>query len=106
SADVCSSDLKAFRAAIDYTAVMEASGIGYTLPNVAGVDPVMNETLQQPEFDEPLALDVDAAKAALEESDWSVNAAGNLEKDGQEHPLSLQIQNDNATFMVTIDRKS
>ena len=93
---------KAFRAAIDYTAVMEASGIGYTLPNVAGVDPVMNETLQQPEFDEPLALDVDAAKAALEESDWSVNAAGNLEKDGQEHPLSLQIQNDNATFMVTM----
>jgi peptide/nickel transport system substrate-binding protein len=92
----------AFRAAIDYTAVMDASGIGYTLPNLAGVDPVMNESLQQPEFNEPMALDPEAAKKALEESGWSVNAAGNLEKDGTEHPLSLQIQNDNATFMVTM----
>lgn len=93
---------KAFRAAIDYTAVMEASGIGYTLPNVAGVDPVMNESLQQPEFDEPMALDPEAATAALADAEWSVNDAGNLEKDGTEHPLSLQIQNDNATFMVTM----
>ncbi|MGP9539933.1 ABC transporter substrate-binding protein [Brachybacterium sp. AOP43-C2-M15] len=93
---------KAFRAAIDYSAVMDASGIGYTIPNVAGVDPVLNESLQQPEFDEPMALDAEAAKASLEASDWSVNAAGNLEKDGTEHPLSLQIQNDNATFMVTM----
>lgn len=93
---------KAFRAAIDYTAVMDASGIAYTLPNAAGVDPVLNESLQQPDFNEPMALDADAATKALEASDWSVNAAGNLEKDGKEHPLSLQIQNDNATFMVTM----
>lgn len=93
---------KAFRAAIDYTAVRDASGIGYTLPNAAGVDPVMNESLQQPEFNEPMALDPEAAKKALAEASWSVNDAGNLEKDGAEHPLSLQIQNDNATFMVTM----
>lgn len=93
---------KAFRAAIDYSAVMEASGIAYTLPNAAGVDPVLNESLQQPEFNEPMAMDTDAATKALEASDWSVNASGNLEKDGKEHPLSLQIQNDNATFMVTM----
>jgi peptide/nickel transport system substrate-binding protein len=93
---------KAFRAAIDYDAVMEASGIGYTLPNAAGVDPVLNESLQQPELNAPMALDAEAAKAALADSGWSVNDSGNLEKDGTEHPLSLQIQNDNATFMVTI----
>jgi len=93
---------KAFRAAIDYEAVMEASGIGYTLPNCAGVDPVLNESLQQPEFSEPMATDIEAAKEFLEASEWSVNAAGNLEKDGTEHPLSLQIQNDDATFMVTM----
>lgn len=93
---------KALRAAVDYEAVMEASGIGYTLPNYAGVDPVINESLQQPEFSEPIAMDVEGAKASLEESGWTVNAAGNLEKDGTEHPLSLQIQNDNATFMVTM----
>ena len=93
---------KAFRAAIDYEAVMEASGIGYTLPNCAGVDPVLNESLQQPEFSEPMATDIEAAKEFLEASGWSVNAAGNLEKDGTEHPLSLQIQNDDATFMVTM----
>lgn len=93
---------KAFRAAIDYTAVMDASGIGYTLPNAAGVDPVLNASLETPEMQEPMALDPAAAKAALEASGWTVNAAGNLEKDGTEHPLSLQIQNDNATFMVTM----
>ena len=93
---------KALRAAVDYNAVMEASGIGYALPNYAGVDPVMNESLQQPEFSEPMAMDVEGAKKFLEDSDWTVNAAGNLEKDGTEHPLSLQIQNDNATFMVTM----
>lgn len=93
---------KAFRAAIDYEAVMQASGIGYTLPNLAGVDPVLSESLQQPEFSEPIALDAGAAAAFLEQSEWSVNGAGNLEKDGVEHPLSLQIQNDNATFMVTM----
>ncbi|MFQ6485583.1 ABC transporter substrate-binding protein [Brachybacterium epidermidis] len=93
---------KALRAAVDYNAVMEASGIGYALPNYAGVDPVMNESLQQPEFSEPMAMDVEGANKFLEDSDWTVNAAGNLEKDGTEHPLSLQIQNDNATFMVTM----
>lgn len=93
---------KALRAAVDYEAVMTASGIGYTLPNYAGVDPVMNESLQQPEFSEPMKMDVEAAKKFLEDSEWTVNAAGNLEKDGKEHPLSLQIQNDNATFMVTM----
>lgn len=93
---------KAFRAAIDVEAVKEASGIGYTLPNVAGVDPVLNESLEQPEFTKPVALDAAAAKASLEASGWSVNSAGNLEKDGKEHKLSVQIQNDNATFMVTM----
>lgn len=92
----------AFRRAIDYDAVLEASGIGYTLPNWAGVDPVINESLQQPEFDAAVAMDVDAAKQALDASGWSVNDNGNLEKNGTEHPLSLQIQNDNATFMVTM----
>ena len=93
---------KAFRLAIDYEAVKEASGIGYTLPNWAGVDPVINESLETDEMKKTAALDAAGAKAALEQSAWSVNANGNLEKDGKEHPLSLQIQNDNATFMVTM----
>lgn len=93
---------KAFRAAIDVASVQEASGLGYSLPNVAGVDPVMNASLQQPEFHEPVALDAAGTKAFLAQSGWSVNASGNLEKDGTEHPLSLQIQNDNPTFMVTM----
>lgn len=93
---------KAFRLAIDYEAVKEASGIGYTLPNWAGVDPVINESLETDEMKKTAALDAAGAKAALEQSGWSVNANGNLEKDGKEHPLSLQIQNDNATFMVTM----
>lgn len=93
---------KAIRQAIDYEAVQEASGIGYTLPNWAGVDPVINKSLETPELQKPAAMDAAAAKAALEKSAWKVNSNGNLEKDGKEHPLSLQIQNDNATFMVTM----
>lgn len=93
---------KAIREAIDYEAVVEASGIGYTIPNWAGVDPIINESLETDEMKKPAALNVENAKAALEKSEWTVNDKGNLEKDGKEHPLSLQIQNDNATFMVTM----
>ncbi len=63
---------------------------------------MLNESLEQPEFTKPVALDAAAAKASLEASGWSVNSAGNLGKDGKEHKLSVQIQNDNATFMVTM----
>lgn len=93
---------KALRAAIDYKAVQDASGVGYSLPNLAGVDPVLNKSLETPEFQEPIATDVAGAKEALGASAWKVNASGNLEKDGTEHPLRLYVQNDNATFMVTM----
>lgn len=93
---------KALRGSIDFPAVATAAGIGYTLPNVAGVDPIMNKSLQKPEFNEPIAMDLDQAKADLAASGWTVNASGNLEKGGKEHPLSIQVQNDNATDMVTV----
>lgn len=98
-------DLKireALRVAMDFEAIRDAAGIGYSIPNIAGVDPVMNQSLQTPEFNKPIAMDVAAAKAALAAASWKVNANGNLEKDGKEHPLSIQVQNDNATDMVTV----
>ncbi|WP_163542109.1 ABC transporter substrate-binding protein [Occultella kanbiaonis] len=93
---------KALRGSIDFDAVAGAAGIGYSIPNVAGVDPIMNESLQQPEFNEPIAMDLDRAKADLAASAWTINANGNLEKDGVEHPLAIQVQNDNPTDMVTV----
>ncbi|MFC7404843.1 ABC transporter substrate-binding protein [Georgenia alba] len=93
---------KALRGAIDVEAVASAAGIGYTLPNLAGVDPVINQSLQRPELNEPIAMDLEQAMADLEASDWSINAAGHLEKDGREHRLSIQVQNDDPTDMVTV----
>ena len=93
---------KALRASIDFEAVRDATGLGYTLPNIAGVDPVINESLQTPEFNQPIAINLDQAKADLAAASWTVNANGNLEKDGKEHPLSIQVQNDQATDMVTV----
>lgn len=98
-------DLKvreALRVAMDFEAIRDAAGVGYSLPNIAGVDPIMNESLQKPECNKPIAMDVEGAKAALAASAWKVNANGNLEKDGKEHPLAIQVQNDNATDMVTV----
>lgn len=93
---------KALRGSIDFPAVADAAGIGFSIPNVAGVDPVINESIQQPEFNEPIAMDVDQAKKDLAAASWTVNANGNLEKDGKEHPLTIQVQNDQATDMVTV----
>lgn len=92
---------KALRGAINFEAIREAAGIGYSLPNWAGVDPVINQSLQTEEFNKSVAMDVEKAKQDLEASEWSVNANGNLEKGGKEFPLTLNVQNDQATDMVT-----
>ncbi|MGP5306664.1 ABC transporter substrate-binding protein [Brachybacterium alimentarium] len=46
--------------------------------------------------------DVDAAKKELADAGWTVNDNGNLEKDGEEFPLKLHIQNDNPAEMTTM----
>lgn len=93
---------KAFRGSIDFEAVRDAAGVGYTLPNTSGVDPVIFESLQEAKFNSSIKLDAAQAKKDLEASAWSVNANGNLEKDGKEYPLAVQVQNDQATDMVTV----
>lgn len=93
---------RALRGSIDFEAVQAAAGVGYTLPNTTGVDPVIFESLQTPELSKPIAADLDQAKKDLEASGWTLNAKGNLEKDGKEHVLSVKVQNDQPTDMVTV----
>lgn len=93
---------KALRLAIDFEAVRDSAGVGYSLPNMAGVDPVLNKSLQDPSMNEPIKFDAAGAKDALSKAGWKVNGNGNLEKNGKEHPLKIQVQNDNATDMVTV----
>ena len=93
---------RALRAGADMGIVAEAAGIAYTVPSVTGLDTGIYAEMLDPDFAEPLAPDVEAAKKELEDAGWTINDAGNLEKDGEEHPLQLTIQNDNPAEMTTM----
>ena len=93
---------KALRSSVDMGIVAQAAGIAYTVPSITGLDTGIYESMLKQEFAAPMAPDVEAAKKGLEEAGWTVNEAGNLEKDGEEFPLKLHIQNDNPAEMTTM----
>lgn len=93
---------RALRASVDMGIVATAAGIAYTVPSVPGLDTGIYATMLKDEFKEPMTPDVEAAKKELADAGWTVNDAGNLEKDGEEHPLKLHIQNDNPAEMTTM----
>lgn len=93
---------RALRAAADMEIVAEAAGTAYTVPSVTGLDTGIYASMLASDYSKPLAPDVDAAKKELADAGWSVNDAGNLEKDGKEYPLELNIQNDNPAEMTTM----
>lgn len=93
---------KALRSSVDMGIVAQAAGIAYTVPSITGLDTGIYESMLKEEFAAPMAPDVEAAKKGLEEAGWTVNEAGNLEKDGEEFPLKLHIQNDNPAEMTTM----
>lgn len=92
---------KALRAGADMTIVSDAAGIGYTVPSVTGLDPVIYKSMLKEEFKDSLAADIEGAKKMLSDAGWTVSN-GNLSKDGTEYPLKLHIQNDNAAEMATM----
>lgn len=93
---------KALRGSVDMQIVADAGGVGYTVPSVTGLDPIIYASMLKPEFAKSMTPDVEAAKKALADGGWTVNGNGNLEKDGKEHPLKLHIQNDNPVEMATM----
>lgn len=93
---------KALRGSVDMQIVADAGGVGYTVPSVTGLDPIIYASMLKSEFADAMKPDVEAAKKALEEGGWTINDKGNLEKDGKEHPLKLHIQNDNPVEMATM----
>ena len=93
---------KALRAGADMGIVAQAAGIAYTVPSITGLDTGIYETMLKEEFSEPMAPDIEGAKQWLEDAGWTVNSNGNLEKDGEEFPLKLHIQNDNPVEMTTM----
>ncbi|MGP5673507.1 ABC transporter substrate-binding protein [Brachybacterium alimentarium] len=93
---------RALRAGADMGIVAEAAGIAYTVPSITGLDTGIYETMLKDEFKAPMTPDVDAAKKELADAGWTVNDNGNLEKDGEEFPLKLHIQNDNPAEMTTM----
>ena len=92
---------KALRASVDMGVVAKAGGVGYTVPSVTGLDPVIYANMLKPEFKKPMAPDVEAAKKFLKDAGWTVQN-GNLCKDGKEYPLQLTIRNDNPVEMATM----
>ena len=93
---------RALRAGADMGIVAKAAGIAYTVPSIPGLDTGIYATMLKDEFKEPMTPDVEAAKKELADAGWTVNGAGNLEKDGEEFPLELHIQNDNPAEMTTM----
>ncbi|MFC0672892.1 ABC transporter substrate-binding protein [Brachybacterium hainanense] len=93
---------RALRAAADMSIVAEAAGIAYTVPSITGLDTGIYASMLKDEFKDPMTPDLEAAKKELADAGWTVNEAGNLEKDGTEHPLKLHIQNDNPAEMTTM----
>ncbi|WP_198025338.1 ABC transporter substrate-binding protein [Brachybacterium phenoliresistens] len=93
---------RALRAAADMNIVAEAAGIAYTVPSITGLDTGIYASMLKDEFKDSMMPDLEAAKKELADAGWTVNEAGNLEKDGTEHPLKLHIQNDNPAEMTTM----
>ena len=93
---------RALRAGADMGIVAKAAGIAYTVPSISGLDTGIYAMMLKDEFKDPMTPDVEAAKKELADAGWTVNEAGNLEKDGEEFPLKLHIQNDNPAEMTTM----
>ncbi|MCL2793872.1 MAG: ABC transporter substrate-binding protein [Microbacteriaceae bacterium] len=81
---------KALRAAIDYNAVVQALGTGFTVPSTTGLDTTLYSKLIISGYDKPAAQDASAAKQALTDGGWTVTG-GNLTKDGKSYPLALAV---------------
>ena len=92
---------EAFRDGVDMGVVAKAARIGYTVPSVTGLDPVIYESMLAAEYKDSLKPDFEAAKKKLADAGWTVQN-GNLAKDGKEYPLKLHIQNDNPAEMSTM----
>lgn len=82
---------KALRDAIDPTKARDAAAVGYTIPTPAGLDPTMYAPVLNPETSQPQQQNLEAAKASLAASGYTVNASGNLEKGGKEYPITLYV---------------
>ncbi|MDO5735366.1 MAG: ABC transporter substrate-binding protein [Propionibacteriaceae bacterium] len=90
---------RALRDSLDLQAGADLAGVGFTVPSVVGLDTVVYKNTLLPEFAEPLVADVDGAKKELEDAGYTIDAEGNLEKDGKTYPLELRIDNGNAIWM-------
>ena len=91
----------ALRDSVDMGIVATAGRVGYTVPSVTGLDPIIYASMLKPEYKDALQPNIEAAKKALEDAGWTVQN-GNLTKDGKEYPLMLHIQNDNPIEMSTM----
>lgn len=82
---------KALRAAVDPKQAASAAAVGYTIPSPAGVDPALYSDVIPGDYAKPQTQDKELAKKTLEESGYTVNEKGNLEKDGKDYPITLYI---------------
>ncbi|MCI9889886.1 ABC transporter substrate-binding protein [Micrococcales bacterium 31B] len=83
---------KALRDVLDMDPIQKAAGLGYNVPNTAGLDPVLYKEFLLPDYNTSMkARDAATVKSELEAAGWSVSATGNLSKDGKEYPLKLMV---------------
>lgn len=92
---------QALRDGVDMGLVAQAGRIGYTVPSITGLDPVIYASMLSEQYKDALKPNIEAAKKALADAGWTVEN-GNLTKDGKSYPLKLHIQNDNPAEMATM----
>ena len=90
---------RALRDTVDLTPATKAVGIGYTVPSVTGLNLDLYKSYLLPEYAQPLAPNVEKAKADLAAAGFTV-VGGNLTKDGKAYPLRLFVNLDQPTDIV------
>lgn len=80
---------RAFRDAVDPKVIRDSVATGYEIPTASGLTLSLYQEFAPDPYNKELTQDTASAKDSLAKSGFTVNASGNLEKDGKEYPLEI-----------------
>lgn len=89
---------RALRDSLDLKAAADVVKVGYDVPTKSGIDPGVFSEFLAP--DQEQALDVEGAKAELENAGWTVEG-GKLVKDGQSYALKYDVYQPYTEWVLT-----
>jgi peptide/nickel transport system substrate-binding protein len=95
---------KALRESVDLTIAQKVVDNGYSIPTITGINGYIYPKWTYPGYSEQLTPNIDKAKQYLKDGGYTINAKGNLVKNGTEYPLSVyySINNADDPYVATI----